>query len=382
MAEDRRITAPLALSVSRRVFGRTPDDESVDCYTLTNRRGMTVDILTYGARIHRLCLPDMHGEIADVALGFDDLEGYTGPDDAYFGATIGRFANRIAGGHFTLDDQAHQLSTNENGNTLHGGERGFDSRVWAAAPLDTGNAVGVELTLLSPAGEMGFPGTLAVTLRYTLDDENRLSLHYSAVCDAPTVINLTNHLYLNLAGATHGDILDHAARLNASRYTPVDDALIPTGRIAPVAGTALDFTRPRRIGQAIADRAPELAGTGGGYDFNWVLDSAGDIGRLAARVADADSGRAVELYTSEPGVQFYTSNNLNGEFVGKSGVAYPRYAGFTLEAQRFPDAPNQPGFPGGTVLRPGEKYTQNTTYKFLPELTPRSSGATHVYDAP
>ncbi|MGN8200346.1 aldose epimerase family protein [Salinisphaera sp. RV14] len=353
---------PDRLAVTRDEFASTPDGERVDRYQLTNRRGMRVAILTHGARIQALEVPDKNGRLADVVLGFDRVDDYLQPGPSYFGATIGRYGNRIAGGAFELGDRRHQLSTNEGGNTLHGGERGFDRHVWAATSIDEGDAVGVELTLFSPDGDMGFPGNLAVTLRYTLDNANNLRLHYSAVADAETVINLTNHAFFNLAGAGSGTIQDQIAMIHANHVTAVDEALIPTGELTPVADSALDFTRPKPFGRDLDD--PALAGIGG-YDHNWVLASAGDPNRLAVRVVDPASGRALEMYSTEPGVQVYTSNGLDGSMTGKRGAVYDRYAAFTLEAQHFPDGPNQPAFPG-TQLAAGEKYTQTTVYRFLP----------------
>lgn len=353
---------PDQLTVACDEFGTTPDGERVDRYLLTNRCGMRVAILTHGARIQALEVPDKNGRLADIVLGFDRIDDYLEPGHSYFGATIGRYANRIAGGTFELGGQRHQLSTNEGDNTLHGGERGFDRRVWTAAPIDEGDTVGVELTLFSRDGEMGFPGNLAVTLRYTLDNANNLRLHYSAVADADTVLNLTNHAFFNLAGAGHGNVHDQIAMIHANHVTAVDAALIPTGELMPVANSALDFTRPKAFGHDIADRA--LAGIGG-YDHNWVLASAGDLDRLAVRVIDPASGRSLEMYSTEPGVQVYTSNGLDGSMTGKQGATYDRYGAFTLEAQHFPDGPNQPEFPG-TTLTAGEKYTQTTVYRFSP----------------
>ncbi len=353
---------PDRLAVTRDEFGTTPDGERVDRYQLTNRCGMRVAILTHGARIQSVEVPDKNGRLADVVLGFDRVDDYLEPGPSYFGATIGRYGNRIAGGSFDLAGRHHRLSTNEGENTLHGGERGFDRQVWAATPLDEGDTVGVELTLFSPDGDMGFPGNLAVTLRYTLDNANNLRLHYSAVTDADTVINLTNHAFFNLAGAGSGSIRDQLAMIHANHVTAVDDALIPTGELTPVAGGALDFTQPKPFGRDMGD--PSLADIGG-YDHNWILASAGDPNRLAVRILDPASGRSLEMYSTEPGVQVYTSNGLDGSMTGKRGATYDQYAAFTLEAQHFPDGPNQPDFPG-TTLAAGEKYTQTTVYRFSP----------------
>lgn len=353
---------PDHLAVTRDTFGTTPEGESVDRYVLTNRRGMRVAIVTHGARIQAIEVPDKNGHAGDVVLGFDRLDDYLEAGTSYHGATIGRYGNRISGGRFELDGRSHQLSTNEGDNTLHGGERGFDRHVWAATPIDEPDAVGVELTHFSPDGDMGFPGNLAVTLRYTLDNANNLRLHYSAIADADTVINLTNHAFFNLAGAGAGSIGDQIAMIHANHVTAVDGALIPTGELTPVADGPMDFNRPKPFGADIDDAS--LADIGG-YDHNWVLASAGNLDRLAVRVIDPASGRALEMYTTEPGVQIYTSNGMDGSLKGKNGIAYDRHGAFTLETQHFPDAPNQPEFPD-TTLRAGEKYTQTTVYRFTP----------------
>lgn len=350
------------LSVGCHAFGRTADGERVDRYRLTNGQGMIVDILTYGARIHALQVPDKNGRLDDVVLGFERVADYEATGQSYFGATIGRYGNRIGGGTFELDGQTHRLSTNEGPNTLHGGERGFDRQLWAAAPIETPHEVGVELTHVAPDGDMGFPGTLAVTLRYTLDEANNLRLHYSAIADADTVVNLTNHAFFNLAGAGSGSIREHVAFIHADRFTAVDDALLPTGEEPTVAGSALDFTTPKSIG---ADIEAEALAELGGYDHNWVLNTAGDPSRLAVRVIEPSSGRSLEMYSTEPGVQFFTSNGFDGSLIGKDGRAYDRHAAFTLEAQHHPDSPNQPGFPS-TRLAAGKKYTQTTVYRFSP----------------
>ena len=357
---------PAALSVTRDMFGQTAAGQPVWRYRLHNRQRMSVDIITYGARIHAIRVPDMNGHVDDVTLGFDDIAGYESADDAYFGAVIGRYANRLGGGRFCLDGQDIQVSTNEGDNTLHGGETGFSARVWAAESFSTHSTVGVELTYFSPDGEMEFPGNLAVTVRYALDDANRLRIHYSAVCDRATPVNLTNHVYFNLAGAGMPSVLEHIAMINAAGYTPVDVQMIPTGEIADVAQTPLDLTRPGRIG-AFIDADHEQLIRAGGYDHNYVLATEGDISRLAVRVIEPESGRGLEMFTTEPGVQFYTGNSLPGGFIAKDGKTYAPRSAFALEAQHYPDSPNRPDFPN-TILRPGEKYSQSTVYRFLPDL--------------
>ena len=359
-----------SLSVTETSFGTMPDGQKVGVFHLRNASGMEVDVITYGGAVQSIKVPDKNGHIADVALGFDNLNDYL-HTDTYFGALIGRYGNRIAKGEFALDGKTYHLPINNGPNTLHGGPKGFNTKVWAASPIETPNAVGVELTLWSPDGDMGFPGDLAVTARYTLDNNNDLRIHYSAVADKPTVVNLTNHTYFNLAGAGNGTVLDQVAMINANKVTPIDSTLIPTGKMMDLAGTDLGFTTPTPIGAHIRADNQQLKYAEpkqGGYDFNYVLNNPGDLNALAAAVTDPKSGRTIEMYTNEPGVQFYTSNFLN-DVHGKDGKVYQHWGAFTLEAQHFPDSPNQPNFPS-TELRPGEKYSQTTIYKFLPTNLP------------
>ena len=364
---------PASLSVTEAPFGTMPDGQAVQIYHLKNANGMEVSIITYGGAVQSIMMPDKNGHIDDVALGFDNLDGYL-HTSTFFGALIGRYANRIADGKFTLNGKTYSLPINNAPNTLHGGPEGFNTKVWAASEIETPNAVGVELTLFSPNGQMGFPGDLAVTVRYTLDNANDLRIHYSAVSDAPTVINLTNHTYYNLAGAGNGTVLDQVAMINAKRITPINSTLIPTGKFMDVAGTDLGFTTPTPIGAHIHADNQQLKYAEpkqGGYDFNYVFDNPGDLNALAASVTDPQNGRTIEMYTDEPGVQFYSGNFLN-DVHGKDGKIYPHWGGFTLEAQHFPDSPNQPNFPS-TELKPGQKYTQTTIYKFLPVSGPREA---------
>jgi aldose 1-epimerase len=359
-----------SLSVTETPFGTMPDGKKVEMFHLRNASGMEVDIITYGGAVQSIKVPDKNGHMADVALGFDNLDGYL-HTDTFFGALIGRYANRIAKGKFTLDGKTYTLPINNPPNSLHGGTKGFDKQVWAASEIKTPNEVGVELTLFSPDGQMGDPGDLAVTARYMLDNNNDLRIHYSAVTDKPTVINFTNHTYFNLAGAGAGTVLDQVAMINANRITPIDDTLIPTGKMMDVAGTPLGFTTPTAIGEHIKADNQQLKYTEpkqGGYDFNYVLNDPGNLNALAASVTDPKSGRTVEMYTDQPGVQFYTGNFLN-DVHGKGGKVYPHWGAFTLEAQHFPDSPNQPNFPS-TELKPGQKYSQTTIYKFLPTNLP------------
>ncbi|MGA8657595.1 MAG: aldose epimerase family protein [Chthoniobacterales bacterium] len=355
------------LGVSKEPFGKMSDGTPVDKYTLTNTHGMTVTILTYGGIVQTIEVPDKNGKLANVSLGFDKLEDYI-KDSPYFGAIIGRYGHRIAKGQFTVDGKQYQIPTNNGPNALHGGPKGFDKEVWAATPLENSNWVGVELTYLSPDGQMGFPGNLAVTVRYTLNNDNALRIDYSAVTDKDTILNLTNHTYFNLAGAGHGTVLDQVAMINADKITPVDKTLIPNGELQDVKDTPFDFTKPTAIGARIHSDNEQLKNAEpkqGGYDHNWVFNNPGNLNALAARVTDPESGRTVEMYTTEPGVQFYTGNFLDGSLKGIGGSTYEHWGAFTLEAQHYPDSPNHANFPS-TELKPGEKYSQTTVYKFLP----------------
>ncbi len=346
-------------------FGKTNDGTAVEQYILRNSHGMQATVITYGGVLQSLKVPDKNGKVEDVVLGFDDVQGYQA-GTAFFGATIGRFGNRLAGGAFELDGKRYQVPLNDGPNSLHGGAQGFDKQVWKATQVKAKDSVGVTLTYLSKDGEMGFPGNLKTEVTYRLNDNNELHIDYTATTDKPTVLNLTNHSYFNLAGAGNGDILKQVATLHASHYTPVNATLIPTGELAPVKGTPMDFLKPTPIGQHIKDDHPQLKFAEpkqGGFDFNWALDAKGDVKQLAAEVHDPESGRRLQLYTSEPGVQFYTSNFLDGSVKGKAGKTYQHWSGFTLETQHFPDAPNQPNF-ASTRLNPGQTYTQHTLFKF------------------
>ncbi len=356
-----------ALSAEQSLFGKLPDGTPIEKYTLQNSHGLQASIITYGATLQALKVPDRNGKVEDIVLGFDDVQGYQANGTVYFGATIGRFGNRLAGGTFKLDDKTYRVPLNDKTNALHGGNQGFDKRIWKAESIKADGSVGVKLSYLSPDGEMGFPGALLTEVIYSLNDRNELKIDYRATTDKPTVLNLTNHSYFNLAGAGNGDILQQVATLHASRYTPVNDKLIPTGELAPVAGTPMDFLKPTAIGKNIKADHQQLkyAEPGqGGFDFNWVLDTKGDVSKLAAEVSDPQSGRHLQLFTTEPGVQLYTGNFLDGSIHGKAGKVYLHWGAFTLETQHYPDAPNQLAFPS-TRLDPGKAYTQTTIFKFL-----------------
>jgi aldose 1-epimerase len=359
-----------SLSIEKSSFGRLADGTAIDRYTLSNRK-LKVSIITYGGIIQELWAPDRHGGTANVTLGFADLAGYTTPrgdpgtpNPAYFGAIIGRYGNRIGGARFTLDGTTYQLDVNNGPNSLHGGFMGFDKRVWDAEPVMRRGLVGVRLTRTSPHLEGGYPGRLDVEVVYTLDKRNNLRIDYTATTDRPTVVNLTNHAYWNLSGEGTGTIYDHRLTLDASGYTPVDETLIPTGAIDPVAGTPFDFTTPHAIGERIRENHPQLV-FGRGYDHNWVLDRpAGDTGLIrAAKLQDPESGRVLTVWTTEPGIQFYSGNFLDGTLYGTSGRAYRQGDGLALETQHYPDSPNKPQFPS-TRLDPGQTYETTTIYSF------------------
>jgi len=341
----------------------TPQGEAVDTYTLTSPGGMEVRAITYGGIITSIRVPDRNGKVADVALGFDSLEPYL-KNPPFLGAIIGRYGNRIARGRFTLDGKTYTLATNNPPNHLHGGVRGFDKVVWKAESFMKDDTVGVVFTHTSPDGDEGYPGNLALRVTYTLTPRNELEVDYQATTDKATPVNLTQHTYFNLAGEGSGEILDHVMTIHAARYTPVDSTLIPTGELATVENTPFDFRTPTPIGKRIGANDQQIR-FGNGYDHNYVLDRAqGETGMVpAAHVVEAGSGRVLDVSTTEPGVQFYTGNFLDGSLKGKSGQTYARRTGFCLETQHFPDSPNKPAFPT-TILKPGETYTSKTTFRF------------------
>lgn len=346
-------------------FGKTEQGEAVELYTLKNASGMEVDIITWGATVTRISVPDRQGTRGDVTLGFDTVAPYLQPHP-FFGSTVGRYGNRIAKGRFTLNGVEYKLATNNGPNHLHGGVRGFDRRLWKARSVSGADAQGVELTYVSKDGEEGYPGTLTATVTYTLTTRNGLHIDYRATTDKDTVVNLTNHTYFNLAGHKSGDILKHELMIDADRFTPVDEGLIPTGELRPVQGTPFDFRKPAAIGARI-DAQDEQIKFGLGYDHNYVLNGKMGTMRRVARVTEPTSGRAMEVYTTEPGIQFYSGNFLDG-VKGKDGAVYKHRNGFCLETQHYPDSPNKPSFPS-TVLKPGQTYRTTTEYVFGTDAT-------------
>jgi len=343
-------------SVTKEAFGKMPDGTAIDIYTLKDGQ-IEARIMTFGAILVSLKAPDRGGKAGDVVLGYDSLDGYAGGNKGYLGAIVGRYANRIAHGTFVLNGKTYSVPKNDGENSLHGGTRGFDKVVWQGAVIENG----VELTYVSQDGDQGYPGTLTATVRYTMRG-NTLHIDYSATTTADTVVNITNHSYFNLAGAGIGDILGEQIKLNASRYTPIDNTLIPTGELAQVAGTPFDFRKATAIGERInADN--EQIRFGKGYDHNWVLDSAGGKLAEAAEVYDSASGRVLQVWTTQPGIQFYSGNFLDGTITGKGGKVYGQRSGFCLETQHFPDSPNHPSFPT-TELKAGARYHSVTEFRF------------------
>ena len=349
-----------APAIKRSTFGKMKEGKDIDLYTLTNSGGMQVTITNYGGRVVSILVPDRHGKTADVALGFDNLEGYLG-NNPFFGALAGRYANRIGKARFVLDGHEYKLAQNNGPNSLHGGVQGFDKKAWTARELSKSPPT-LQLTYLSKDGEEGYPGNLSVTVVYTLTGKNELRLDYTARTDKDTVLNLTNHSYFNLGGQGNGDILGHEMVINSDRFTPIDDTLIPTGELRSVEGTPFDFRKPTAIGSRINQDDEQLK-FGKGYDHNFVLKRTSSALNLAARVTDPVSGRVMEVLTTQPGVQFYTGNFLDGSVHGKGGNAYGRRSGFCLETPHFPDSPNKPAFPS-TELKPGQTYRETTVYKF------------------
>ncbi|MBI4903776.1 MAG: galactose mutarotase [Acidobacteria bacterium] len=347
--------------ITRTLFGRMEDGSQADLYTMRNARNMEVSITNYGGIVTALKTPDKTGGMADVVLGFDNLSDYVRDGKTYFGAIIGRYGNRIGKAKFTLNGKSYNLANNNGQNHLHGGKKGFDKVLWTAKPDATAEP-SLELQYISKDGEEGYPGELKVTVKYTLTDNNELRIEYSATTNKDTIVNLTNHSYFNLAGAGSGDILDHELVVNARKFTAVDDQLIPTGKLEDVADTPFDFGSPRAIGAHIGDDNTQLR-YGLGYDHNFVLDNQDGKLALAVTVRELKSGRVMEVLTTEPGVQFYSGNFLDGSLLGKGGHAYRKRYGFCLETQHYPDSPNKPDFPS-VVLKPGGQYSTTTVYRF------------------
>jgi len=347
--------------ITKESFGKTADGQNVDLYTLRNSRGAEVRITNYGGTVTSLKMPDRNGTFADIVLGFDNLDDYL-KATAYFGAIIGRYGNRIGKGRFTLHGVEYKLATNNGENHLHGGIKGFDKVVWNAKPLKLANGAALVLTYLSKDGEEGYPGNLSVKVVYTLTNTNDLKIDYSATTDKDTIVNLTHHSYFNLAGQGNGDILNHRLWINAARFTPTDAGSIPTGELRNVHGTPFDFTRLTAIGARINQDYEQLK-LGKGYDHNFVLNGRMGVLRRVARASDSTSGRVMEVWTTEPGIQFYSGNFLDGTLTGKDGKVYQQRSGFCLETQHYPDSPNKPAFPA-TLLRKGARYHTTTIYRF------------------
>ncbi|NCI49853.1 galactose mutarotase [Sediminibacterium roseum] len=346
-------TTNMKPTITEKPFG-VLGNEPVTQYTLTNANGMQVSIINYGGTVTSIITPDKDKKMGDVVLGFDSLAGYLQKENPYFGCLVGRYGNRIAKGKFTLDGKTYQLPLNNNGNTLHGGLKGLDKVIWQASKPAGDSSL--QLTYTSPDGDQGFPGNLKVEVVYTLTADNALQIAYSATTDKATPINLTNHCYFNLSAGKEGTILNHEVTINAAKYTAVDTLLIPTGLLPDVKNTPMDFTSAKAIGK-------EIAAVPGGYDHNWVLNKNGTTLEKVATAYDPTSGRLMEVLTTEPGLQFYTGNFLDGTLHGKDNRVYAKHAAFCMETQHFPDGPNQPAFPN-TILKPGEKYTSVTQYKF------------------
>lgn len=354
-AEAAALEGKPMLTVQSEPYGETEDGKPITQFTLQNEAGLQVRLINFGATVTAVLTPDRDGKLANINVGYNELASYERPGP-YFGATVGRYANRIANGKFSLDGKEYTLATNNGKNHLHGGVVGFNRKVWKAEPVEGPTAVGVKFTYVSPDGEEGYPGTLTTTVTYSLTNKNELKVDYTATTDAPTVLNLTNHNYWNLSGVNSGKILEHVVQLNADKYLPVDETAIPLGEQAPVAGTPMDFLKPHPIG----DHITETVNGGGGYDHCYVLSTGGSTENVAATVFDPKSGRVLEISTTEPGIQFYTGNFLDGK---AESAGNEKQGAFCLEANHFPDSPNHPDFPT-TVLRPGETYKQTTIHKF------------------
>jgi len=348
-------------SITKANFGKLPDGQEITLYTVTNKNGVEMKVMNYGAIITSLKTPDKNGVLEDIVLGYDSLAGYL-KESPFFGAVVGRYGNRIAKGKFTLEGKEYTLAINNGVNALHGGVKGFDKVVWTIEEVTSAEGPALKLSYLSKDMEEGYPGNLKAEVIYTLTDNNELRLDYTATTDKTTVINLTQHSYFNLTGNAKRDILEHEIMINSDEIVPVDKTLIPTGKLRKVANTPFDFTTAQPIGKGINDKDEQIV-LGGGYDHCFVLRDASDSLKLAAVLTEPVSGRKVEVYTTEPGIQFYSGNFLTGSITGKGGVVYARRFGLCLETEHFPDSPNQKQFPS-VVLKPGETYKTSTVYKF------------------
>jgi aldose 1-epimerase len=350
------------IKIQKRIFGKAPNGQKVNLYTLTNAKGMKISLMDYGATLTSVVVPDNKGKFADIALGYNNFKDYV-TNNQYFGGIVGRYGNRIAAGKFVLDGKQYSLNTNNNGQHLHGGNIGFHAVVWNSKTFKNADNAGVIFTYLSKDGEENYPGNLNITVTYTFNNSNEITIDYLATTDKPTPINFTQHGYWNLLGEGNGNILKHELMINADKCTPVDKYLIPTGEIAYVKGTPLDFKQPRMVGERINDDDIQIK-FGNGYDHNWVLNKTDDSLTLACRVSEPISGRVFEIYTTEPAMQFYGGGFMNGTISSKSGKStYAKNGALVLEPQHFPDSPNHPNFPN-TILRPGEKFKSRTVYKF------------------
>lgn len=362
--ESTEIQVPMKeqIAIIKSEFGKMPDSTLIEKYSLKNKKGVEMEVINFGGRITSLRVPDKNGKFENVVLGFDNLEDYLRPDDPYFGALIGRYGNRIAKGKFSLNGEEYILATNNGANHLHGGDIGFDRVVWEVQPIETENGSSLKLSYLSKDGEEGYPGNLNVTVVYTLTESNELEVSYKATTDKTTVVNLTQHAYFNLSGDFTKSIIDHEITINADSYLPVDATLIPTGDFADVSNTPFDFRKTKVIGRDINNDDDQIK-KGMGYDHCWVLKDQDKGIRLAATAYQSESGRLMEIYTDEPGIQFYTGNFLNGTLPMPNGGTYAHRTGFCLETQHYPDSPNHKDFPS-VVLNPGETYTTKTVFKF------------------
>jgi aldose 1-epimerase len=365
-------TAAAAADAKREPFGALADGRQVDAVVLSNKAGIRVKIMTLGASIQSLLVPDRSGHAGDIVLGFDSPQEYL-QNPSYFGATVGRFANRIAKGHFTLDGKTFTLATNDHGNHLHGGLKGFDKVLWTIDSLASASPATAVLSYTSPDGEEGYPGTLHVTATYSLDDGAALRVEFKATTDKSTIVNISNHSYFNLSAESGDSVLHHLLLVSASKYTPVDVGLIPTGELRPVQGTPFDFRKPTAIGARVRDGHDQQIRYGRGYDHNFALDGTAGETRLAVRVADPASGRIMEIFTAAPGLQFYSGNFLDATIAGKGGRVYREGDALVLEPQLFPDAPNQPGFPSAR-LDPGKTYVNAMEYRFSTDKPARPAG--------